>query len=157
MTTALTISATFACQRGYCPDGACISDDGDIAVCDEDGDDRPGCAETPYCDPTLEFDDFDALLKASGTFPDVCADMYALQVLSKMLDEALANYTDVDNGYDEKFGYYVKYIKDMVPVALEEFMDPTDGKGNKYFTCTWNENGYNWTVQQSPFDGYRLG
>lgn len=32
--------------------------------------------------------------------------------------QSLENYTDVNNGYDEMFGYYVTYMKKLVPQVL---------------------------------------
>jgi hypothetical protein len=42
-----------------------------------------------------------------------------LDTLIWMLDTAYDNYTDVNNGYDEMFDYYVKYIEKVVPSVLE--------------------------------------
>lgn len=40
-----------------------------------------------------------------------------------MLEKAYDNYTNVNHGYDELYGYYVTYIEDMVPTLLnEDFM-----------------------------------
>lgn len=36
-----------------------------------------------------------------------------------MLETAYNNYTNVNNGYDELFGYYVKYIERITPVTLQ--------------------------------------
>ncbi|QMW33048.1 alpha-1,3-glucanase/mutanase [Aspergillus flavus] len=127
----------FACQRGYCPD-ACASTEGVIPSCTDD-DDRPECAEELPCDYSLTFDSLEALEKASGDIPKGCMPMYAAQILMDTLDTALANYTDVDNGYDDKFGYYVKYLRAMVPVAISNFvsLNKGEGPGNKYFQCRW--------------------
>ncbi|EON98175.1 hypothetical protein UCRPA7_6324 [Phaeoacremonium minimum UCRPA7] len=59
--------------------------------------------------------------------------------------DALNNYTTVDDGYDSVFKYYVKAVKDMVPAALASFMapsssdNPSGGTGNKYFKCDFVE------------------
>ena len=40
-----------------------------------------------------------------------------------MFDTAYANYTDVNNGYDDQFGYYVTYMQKLVPAVLDtQFM-----------------------------------
>ncbi|KAI8307653.1 Glucan 1,3-beta-glucosidase [Colletotrichum sp. SAR11_59] len=69
-------------------------------------------------------------------------------------DTTLENYTSVDNGYDSKFDSYVKYTKEMIPTQLDEFMNLEDGAGNKYFTCTFAENGRNETSQKCPFGNW---
>jgi hypothetical protein len=35
-----------------------------------------------------------------------CSAVHALQILSDILDAAQTNIDDVNNGYDDKFGYY---------------------------------------------------
>ncbi|KAE8376069.1 glycosyl hydrolase family 71-domain-containing protein [Aspergillus bertholletiae] len=122
---------TFACQRGYCPD-ICASAEGEIPSCTDDDD-----------SPDLTFSSWDALEKASGNIRSACMPMYATQGLMDILDTALANYTDVDNGYDEKFGYYAKYLRSMVPGAISNFMSTTkgEGPGNEYFQCRWATPG----------------
>ncbi|RDW93688.1 glycoside hydrolase family 71 protein [Aspergillus mulundensis] len=122
----------FACQRGYCPD-SCASTEGEILVCSDDDDDiEPGCEDNspPPCDLSRTFTSLDALAAAKD-IPDVCISMYTMQVLMDMLDTALANYTDVNNGYDEKFDYYVKYLRDMVPGAINTVI----ADHGKYVQC----------------------
>ncbi|KAE8144645.1 glycosyl hydrolase family 71-domain-containing protein [Aspergillus avenaceus] len=140
----------FACQRGYCPD-ACASTEGVITSCTDD-DDRPECAEELPCDYSLTFNSLEALKKASADIPSGCMPMYAAQVLMDTLDAALANYTDVDNGYDDKFGYYVKYLRDMVPTAISRFLslNKGEGPGNKYFQCRWATPGKDREYQSCP-------
>jgi hypothetical protein len=128
----------FACQHGYCPGTACASAEGDIASCDMDNPD-PSCeGDVDYvCNPTLVFETFADLQGASGSYPDSCADQYSLQVLVNMLNQTMANYTSANDGYDEKFQYYVQYIKDIVPSTISDFMELPGGPGNKYFTCAF--------------------
>lgn len=53
----------------------------------------------------------------------------------------MANFTTVNDGYDDVWGYYVKYVEQMIPAALYEFMagpspnNPSGGPGNNFFTC----------------------
>ncbi|OGM43096.1 hypothetical protein ABOM_008232 [Aspergillus bombycis] len=151
---------SYACNYGYCPINHCkctatgalnrpppanttfsadyIGGDGNDSGFAND-DDRPECAEELPCDYSLTFNSLEALEKASGDIPSGCMPMYAAQVLMDTLDTALANYTDVDNGYDDKFGYYVKYLRAMVPGAISKFvsLNKGEGPGNKYFQCRW--------------------
>ncbi|KAJ0340197.1 hypothetical protein COL922a_003629 [Colletotrichum nupharicola] len=103
-------------------------DFGDIAV------------DMPPCNDPNHWVLLDDLYAAMGSFPDYCVALYATQILYRMVDTTLENYTSVDNGYDSKFDSYVKYTKEMIPTQLDEFMNLEDGAGNKYFTCTFAEN-----------------
>ena len=49
----------------------------------------------------------DDLNAAVGSVPDVCLAYYALGTLQTTLDQGLSNYTAVNDGYDDAFGYYV--------------------------------------------------
>lgn len=71
------------------------------------------------CDYTLTFNSLDDLSAASGSLRSDCIAAYTMQVLIDMLNTAYANYTDVNNGYDDMFGYYVTYIEDLVPEILK--------------------------------------
>lgn len=102
------------------------NDDPDEGSWDEDDDDAE-----PACDFSLTFDSLDDLAKTDHS--NYCMGIYATATLSKNLDAALADYKDVNNGYDELFGYYVKYIKNLIPVALDDFMAKG---GSKYFDCS---------------------
>ncbi|OBT70712.1 hypothetical protein VF21_10307 [Pseudogymnoascus sp. 05NY08] len=87
--------------------GAYIDDsEAEILVCDDD-DVSAACLTTPTCDLTLEFDSLDALQAAAGTFPAICTDSYAVGALSSMLVAALANFTAVNDGYDDVWSDYV--------------------------------------------------
>ena len=106
-----------------------------------DDDDSYECLVEPICDKSLEFSSLKPLQATTGTFPEVCRDAYAIGALSSMLGTLMANFTTVNDGYDNVWGYYVKYIKQMIPSALYEFMkgplanNPSGGPRNKFFTC----------------------
>jgi glucan 1,3-beta-glucosidase len=87
--------------------GAYADDEGTESSSCPDDDDSPECNTTPTCDFTLDFDTLDDLSAATGTFPDICTEYYALGALSNMLQSALDNYTSADDGYDGVFGDYV--------------------------------------------------
>ncbi|KAL4804670.1 glycoside hydrolase superfamily [Aspergillus unguis] len=83
----------------------------------------------------------------SGSFPTHCIPVQTLRELLTMLDMAYGNYTDVNNGYDEMFEYYVKYIEKVVPSVLtnafmwnisitnRNALIPRIGYGMEYFDC----------------------
>lgn len=96
-----------------------------------------GLSTDPLCDNGLHFDTLDDLQAHSGSLPRPCAGMYALDTLGKMLHKAYANYTDVNNGYDKKFDAYVRYVKHMIPSALDSFMLEAPGNG---FQCAYHHN-----------------
>jgi len=110
-----------------------------------DDDTSGDCMVQTYCDYTLEFDTLDAIQAASaaGTIPDVCVSYYVLQTLSEMIDTELTDYDNVNSGYDDLFGYYVEYVKGMIPDAIDRFMavatrsSPKGGDGQQYFDCTY--------------------
>ncbi|KAI9742739.1 MAG: hypothetical protein M1818_003468 [Claussenomyces sp. TS43310] len=114
------------------------------STCDDD-DESVSCQTVPVCDTTLNFDTLADLSAASGSFPDICTDYYALGVLGSMLDSAMANYSVANAGYDSVFGDYVTYTKEMVTSALTAFMapstesQPNGGPGNQYFKCEFKQ------------------
>ena len=71
------------------------------------------------CDYSLTFNNLDDLAAAASGFRTDCIAAYTLETLSTMLDAAYANYTSVNDGYDEDFGAYVTYIEKLVPSALD--------------------------------------
>jgi hypothetical protein len=89
---------------------------------------------TVLCDPTLTYSSLEALQSASSTLPSVCLDGYAIQVVMDMLNEALNNYTNVNNGYDDVFKYYVEAVKGMIPNQIDTLMQKNGG-GNQFFSC----------------------
>ncbi|KAE9375601.1 glycoside hydrolase family 55 protein [Stipitochalara longipes BDJ] len=122
----------------------CINDP-DIEDCIDQG------TTIQICDPTLTFSSLDTLQAASSTIPNVCLDSYSLQVISDMLDEALNNYTSVDNGYDKVFKYYIEAVKGMIPYQISAFMEK-GGPGNQFFDCVVREqHGKNETPVACPW------
>ncbi|KAI1872594.1 hypothetical protein JX265_005474 [Neoarthrinium moseri] len=81
----------------------------------------------------------DAIQAAVGTIPTYCIPVYTIPILDSMLYQAMDDYNDVNNGYDDVFGYYETYVKDLVQPQLDSFMSIEGGDGNKYFTCTYQE------------------
>jgi len=83
---------------------------GDLQCSDNDW------AEYDPC-PTTLYNNLDDLLNAQD-LPTHCIVQVTLDTLIKMFDIAYDNYMDVNNGYDEMFGYYVTYIEKVVPACL---------------------------------------
>lgn len=84
---------------------------GDLQESDDEWEEYKPC-------PTKIYNNLDDLIGASD-LPAHCIAQMTLDTLVKMLDVAYDNYTDVNNGYDEMFGYYVTYIEKIVPAVLE--------------------------------------
>ncbi|KAJ5901127.1 glycoside hydrolase [Penicillium tannophilum] len=94
----------------------------------------------------------DELSAASGDMRSDCIAVYALQTLITMLDTAYDNYTNVNSGYDDLFGYYVTYMEDLVPTILDTELlmagdgvttgtgtSPTFADGASYFNCGYED------------------
>lgn len=80
-------------------------------------------AVLPPCDYSKSFDNLDDLSAAADKIGSECLSVYTLEVLIKMLNTAYNNYTSVNEGYDDLYGYYVTYMEKLVPVVLSnEFM-----------------------------------
>lgn len=87
-----------------------------------DSDDTSDGYGTLLCDVTKSYATFDDLAKDAGGMSSYCANYYSLDVLSSMLDDAYSRYNDANNGYDTKFGDYVRYMKNIVPAVIDDFL-----------------------------------
>jgi len=87
-------------------------DNGDGGLDDDD--------DFAVCDFTLTFDNLDDLNTATGNLRTDCIAIYTLETLMTMLDTAYANYTSVNDGYDEEFGHYVTYITKLVQPTIDD-------------------------------------
>lgn len=66
--------------------------------------------------------------------PTHCIEQYLLDVQVATLETALNKYKKlIDDGYDDKFSIYEKYVTDQVPAQVNHFM--ASDKVHKYFTC----------------------
>ncbi|KAL7819905.1 glycoside hydrolase family 18 protein [Trichoderma gracile] len=65
-----------------------------------------------------------------------CASFYILTVLSSQLSRAVEAYKEVSEGYDNKFKWYVEWVRDGINDDLFDFMTGS-GEGNKYMDCKW--------------------
>lgn len=122
-------------------------------------------ATTAPCDEGRHFDSLEDLEKEASSFSLYCAQIYALQVLQKMTDDAIADYArDNSENYDQLFGYFDDVFKEQMVKLLDDFMKPplkegsASGPGRKFFTCIKGkekkncadtvEKGYeNWTLE----------
>ncbi|CAD0113390.1 unnamed protein product [Aureobasidium uvarum] len=130
------------------------SHDGDGDTDDPDGDGFGGDEDFEVCDFSKTFKNLDDLSAAADGLRSDCIAVYTLETLITMLDAAYANYTSVNDGYDEEFGYYVTYIKKLVPAVLgNSFMFdeshatkymaiPPVGTGMQYFDCQLGSNKF---------------
>ncbi|KAK5111586.1 hypothetical protein LTR85_011815 [Meristemomyces frigidus] len=112
-----------------------------------DDDDDFGDSNYQSCDYSLLFNNLDDLNAAAGGLRTDCISVYALETLITMLDTAYANYTTINDGYDEEFGYYVTYMENLVQPTLDTSVMfaanlSTDtmeisvaGPGMSYFDC----------------------
>jgi chitinase len=87
----------------------------------EEPQDGTGIALRP-CQYNLEFSDFTQFEALQFSIPEYCKDYHIMQILQKMLGEVIGRYDEIKKGYDGKFGYYVKWVKEKVPAQLNEFM-----------------------------------
>jgi hypothetical protein len=84
-----------------------------------------------------------------------------------MLAQALTKFKDVNNGYDDKFNSYAKYIKKEIPVKLTEYIEwrsgakPPHGVGQKFFDYSFVGGGRKWQghcpVPNSEIGDYKIG
>jgi len=124
---------------------------------DEDDDDEELGDNQPPCDYSLSFNSLEDLGNVADQYSIYCSEIYTVKTLSGELSGALARYTNIDNGYDSLFDYYVDYMEDMISATLLKFMNTVNGPGNKYFDCLYKSGGGSETVQcpisQVLFDG----
>ncbi|OJJ95366.1 hypothetical protein ASPACDRAFT_64286 [Aspergillus aculeatus ATCC 16872] len=145
----------FACERGYCPSPTCLddtsttgtddddNDDDEDLVCADDGTDtRAVCNEEVCtgCNYSVSFASFTDLSAAAPSYNASCVNYYLIGALSSMLDSALANYTQVNSSYHDKFEDYVSFVKKEVLEVLDTLM-AAGGGGNAYFECTYSAGG----------------
>lgn len=93
------------------------------------------------CHPEKQPKTLDDLVKSLDSIESICWNIYAMAILQDVLDSALDDYTTAAEGYDDKFNYYVKWVKENISPSLKRYLDPDNGPGNKYFDCTWEVQG----------------
>ncbi|POR37747.1 Uncharacterized protein TPAR_02065 [Tolypocladium paradoxum] len=101
------------------------------------GDGDKGGKYDPICYPSLNPGNLKDLVAKTDSIPAPCWNQFAMDILDTTLDQALKDYAEAANGYEDKFGYYVDWVKDGINPRLKEYMNLDNGKGNKYFNCEW--------------------
>ncbi|KAL6886435.1 glycoside hydrolase superfamily [Trichoderma longibrachiatum] len=81
-------------------------------------------------------DTYETLEDIPQDLNDRCASFYILTVLSSQLSRAVEAYKEVSEGYDEKFKWYVEWVKDGINDDLFDFMTGS-GQSKKYMDCKW--------------------
>ncbi|KAM6509638.1 hypothetical protein FALCPG4_017287 [Fusarium falciforme] len=95
---------------------------------------------TEGTDGTYEWCDkeYDSVEDIPDSSPGKCIPSYILGGLKKELATAITDYKEVSKGYDDKFKWYVDWVKDGIDPALDKFMQIIAGEGNKYMDCEWS-------------------
>lgn len=135
----------FACQRGFCPADKCF-EDGDW---DADGFYGPdydpiedeyldtSVVESWICDPAVAPTTLDDLIAGmeKGDTPSACWNQWALTILFNTLLSFNSQFVEAAKGYDPLYDAYERWVKDSVNPQLRTFVDPSSGRGAKYFDC----------------------
>ncbi|RLL93056.1 hypothetical protein CFD26_100639 [Aspergillus turcosus] len=146
----------FACERDNCDDIVCEPGDTwlwlDQLSC-SDNDTWSWCEVEAPCDYTLNFMSFDDLGLAMEGMDDACVDFHMLTVFYNLIDEVVANYTDIieSTDYNTSFGYYKEYIEVNITATLSDLMSLEAGAGNAFFECTPQVNGVNGSTTSCPW------
>ncbi|KAJ5167058.1 uncharacterized protein N7482_005839 [Penicillium canariense] len=93
------------------------------------------------CAPAKRPSTMDDLVNSLDSIESICWNIYAMDILHDTLDSALDAYTTASEGYDDKFDYYVKWVKESISPSLKNYLAFDNGPGNKYFDCTWEVQG----------------
>ncbi|KAK0735142.1 hypothetical protein B0T26DRAFT_671326 [Lasiosphaeria miniovina] len=107
-----------------------------------DDDTSAACMTSSECDLTKSYATMADLNTASASFPNQCMNYYAIDTLGRVLNDTMADYSHVNNGYDEVFGHYQSYTKEMIPSMIQDYMAPSTssnvqgGPGSQFFDCT---------------------
>ncbi|KAF7937959.1 uncharacterized protein EAE97_007755 [Botrytis byssoidea] len=141
----------FACDRGHCLVEVCVDADNmdqygygpDYNAPDDSYYDTSDPLNMIYCDASSQPTTLDDLLSAtaSQSIPSQCWSRWTLGILLETLDDLQDEYNTSVQGFDDKFGYYVQWVKDSVGPALSDFMDVGTGNGNAFFDCRWIAGG----------------
>ncbi|KAF7857093.1 uncharacterized protein EAF02_011326 [Botrytis sinoallii] len=141
----------FACDRGQCPIEVCLDADNedqygwgpDYNATDDTYYDVSDPLNIIYCDASSKPTTLDDLLSAtaSQSIPSQCWSRWTLSILLETLGNLQYEYNTSVKGFDDKFGYYVQWVKDSVGPALSDFMDVGFGNGNAFFDRRWIAGG----------------
>lgn len=93
--------------------------------------------------PDRSFSDLQDLEQNGGDLPAPCAAEQAMEILTKMLDDAVSKFHNLDNEkYDKRFKQYIEAVKAISTANIGECMSWNgNGPCNKYFDCTFQDSG----------------
>ncbi|KAK4247528.1 hypothetical protein C7999DRAFT_14472 [Corynascus novoguineensis] len=106
--------------------------------------------EDSGCDFSRTFKDLEDLNNNADGLRLYCRQVYALQVLDKMMDDLYNEYKRVDNGYDSKFDAYTRYIDRITPYAITNFMI----KGLECNSDERNQGSFDMTLTLRDREGF---
>ena len=145
----------FACQRGNCYD-ACEEGDAwsasDELSCSDD-DTRAWCQIVSPCDYDLNITTMMDLDVQAANMADECIPYHMLTVLYYLIDEVVANYTEIitHNNYNKTLQYYRKYVENNITASLDSVMYwAPAGPGLAYFDCIVEYRGKNASETSCP-------
>ncbi len=111
-----------------CPDSLCSGSGGPT----DDG--EPYVDEKYWSPCTGSYTTLEQLQERKGSIPGHCIEQYLVDVQVVIYEGALKKYKElIDNGYDNKFKTYERYVKAQVPDQINNFM--ASDKVDKYFKC----------------------
>lgn len=114
-------------------------------------------SEEANCDTDLKFSDLQDLEENGGDLSSYCAALHTLKLLTGMLSDAVGKYSELDENYDSRFGYYVKAVREMASANLNKCMSwANDGPCNKFFTCTYRQDGQDKASGTCPLSDYEI-
>ncbi|KAF2664287.1 glycoside hydrolase [Microthyrium microscopicum] len=102
------------------------------------------------CHPSQNPGNLEGLAAALDSVPSHCTAQFTMEILSESMENFSSDYADAAAGYDDKFGYYVDWVKDSISPRLKDYMDLDKGPGNKYFICHWEAGNKKGTDQCPP-------
>ncbi|PWY68530.1 hypothetical protein BO94DRAFT_551031 [Aspergillus sclerotioniger CBS 115572] len=145
----------FACQRGNCYDeceeGDSWSASDEISFSDDDT--RFWCQIVSPCDYDLNITTMADLDLQAANMDDECILYHMLTVLYYLIDEVVANYTEIitHNNYNNTLKYYRKYVENNITSSLDSVMYwAPAGPGLAYFDCIVEYRGKNETETSCP-------
>ncbi|CAK48462.1 hypothetical protein M747DRAFT_322972 [Aspergillus niger ATCC 13496] len=145
----------FACERDRCYDqcelGESYSESDELSCTDDDT--RSWCEVTSPCDYNLTISTMEDLDVESAYMQDECIPYYMLTVLYNLVDEVVANYTEImaDNNYNKTFKYYKEYVENNITSSLASVMEwAPAGPGLSYFDCVIEWKGKNESATSCP-------
>lgn len=105
---------------------------------DDDDDDIDDPSYIMSCDWDNPPRSLQAVADASDTTLAMCRSLYTLNIFKQQLTDGLAHYAEYSQGYDDKFPYYVEYVRSTIDSSLDNYMRLSGGPGLQYFDCDYS-------------------